>query len=325
MRRRDLIALFGGAAAVAWPLAMHAQQPAVARIGYVWIGARGTDEANGAGLRQGLADKGYVIGQNLILEERYADGDLEKVPALIADLLALKVDLLVTVGTSASLAARRATSTVPIVMASSDPVGSGLVASLSRPGGNVTGLSLLASDYSAKWLGLLKELVPELHRVAVLSDPDNAGLAREVEQLQAAARTLDIELTVFSTKRADIEASLTSVTNGGFGGLVMTTDPFLEAYTARIIALTSERRLPAIYPFSTAVARGGLMSYSADILAMWRRAATYVDRILKGERPGDLPIEQPTVINLKINLKTAKALGIAVPTSLIVAADEVIE
>lgn len=322
MRRRDLIALFGGAAA--WPLAARAQQP-IPRVGYVFIGAKGVGEASNAGLRQGLADKGYVIGQNLILEERYAGGDTEKVPALIADLLALKVNLLVTVGTSASLAARRATSTVPIVIASGDPVGSGLVASLSRPGGNVTGISLLSSDYSAKWLGLLKELLPNLHRVAVLWNPDNPSLLREIEQMQTAARTLGIELTAFSANLRDIEASLSAVSNGGYEGLVVTTDPFLEPYTDRIIALAAERRLPAIYPFSVAVQQGGLMSYSADLFVMWRRAASYVDRILKGERPGDLPIEQPTAVALKINLKTAKALGLTVPPALIVAADEVIE
>jgi putative tryptophan/tyrosine transport system substrate-binding protein len=323
MRRRDLIALFGGAAAL--PLAARAQAPAIPRIGYIWIGARGTDGASGAGLRQGLAERGYVIGKNLILEERYADGDIEKVPALIADLLALKVSVLVTAGTSVSLAARRATSTVPIVMASGDPVGSGLVASLSRPGGNITGVSLLASDYSSKWLGLLKELVPDLHRVAALWNSENPSMVKEFEQLRAAARTLGLDLTAFSAKSGDVEASFASIASGGFDGLVVTTDPFLESYTTRMIALASEHRLPAIYPYSNAVELGGLLSYSVDILAMFRRTAGYVDRILKGERPADLPIEQPTTVSLKINLKTAKALGLAVPPSLIGAADEVIE
>lgn len=323
MKRREFLGVVGVAAA--WPLAARGQQPAVPRVGYVFVGAKGSGEASGAGLRQGLADKGYVLGHTLILEERYADGDIDKVPALIDDLLALKVNLLVTVGTSVSLLAKRATSTVPIVIASGDPVGAGLVDSLSRPGGNVTGISLLASDYSAKWLGLLKELLPNLHRVAVLSNPDNPSIVKEVEQMRAAARALGIDLTAFSAKRLDIEDSFTAVSNGGYEGLVVTTDPFLEPYTGRIIGLASERRLPVIYPFSVAVEQGGLMSYSADLFVMWRRAASYVDRILKGERPGDLPIEQPTAVSLKINLKTAKALGLAVPPSLIVAADEVIE
>jgi len=323
MKRREFLGAVGVAAA--WPLAARAQQPAIPRVGYVWIGAKGMDSASGAGLRLGLADKGYAIGQNLILEERYADGDIGKVPKLIADLLALKVSLLVTAGTSVSLLAQRATSTVPIVFASGDPVGSGLVASLSRPGGNITGVSLLASDYSAKWLGLLKELLPNVHRVAALWNPDNPSIVRELEQLRTAARTLGLDLTAFSARAQDIEASFASIASGGYEGLVVTTDAFLEPYTARIVALAAERRLPAIYPFSNAVQLGGLMSYSADIFAMWRRAASYVDRILKGERPGDLPIEQPTAVSLKINLKTAKALGLNVPTALIVAADEVIE
>jgi putative ABC transport system substrate-binding protein len=324
MRRREFITVLGGAAA-AWPLVARAQQPAVPRIGYVWIGAKGTDTASGAGLRQGLADRGYTIGQNLILEERYADGDIEKVPALIVDLLAMKVSVLVTAGTPISLMAQRATSTVPIVMASSDPVGSGLAASLSRPGGNITGISLLAGDYSAKWLGLLKELVPSLHRVAALWNSDNPSMVKEIAQLRAAEHTLGLELTAFSAKSGDVEASFASIAGGGFDGLVVTTDAFLESYTPRIIALASEHHLPAIYPYSNAVALGGLISYSVDILEMWRRTASYVDRILKGERPGDLPIKQPTAVVLKINQKTAKALGLPVPPALIVAADEVIE
>jgi putative ABC transport system substrate-binding protein len=325
MKRREFITFLGSTAA-AWPIAAHAQQPAVPpRVGYVFFGAKGDGEASSAGLRQGLADKGYLIGQNLILEERYADGDIDKVPALIAELLALKVNLLVTVGTSASLIARRATSTVPIVIASGDPIGSGLVTSLSRPRGNITGISLLAGDYSAKWLGLLKELLPNLHRVAVLWNPDNPSIVKEVEQMRIAARTLGIDLTTFSAKREDIEDSFTAISNVGYEGLVVSTDPFLESYTARIIALTSERHLPTMYPFSVAVEQGGLMSYSVDLFVMWRRAASYVDRILKGERPGDLPIEQPTAVVLKINLKTAKALGLIVPPSLLATADEVIE
>jgi putative ABC transport system substrate-binding protein len=325
MRRRDFVQMAVGSA-VAWPLAVRAQQSAAPpRVGYVFFGEKGGGEASGAGLRQGLADKGYLIGQNLILEERYANGDIEKVPALVAELLALNVNVLVTVGTSVSLIARRATSTVPIVMASGDPIGSGLVTSLSRPGENITGISLLAGDYSAKWLGLLKELLPNLHRVAVLWNPDNPSIVKEVEQMRIAARTLGIDLTTFSAKRKDIEDSFNAISNVGYEGLVVTTDPLLESYTVRIIALVSERRLPTIYPFSIAVEQGGLMSYSVDLFAMWRRAASYVDKILKGEKPGDLPIEQPTAVVLKINLKTAKALGLNAPPSLLATADEVIE
>jgi putative tryptophan/tyrosine transport system substrate-binding protein len=322
MRRRDFVRLLGAIAAC--PLTVRAQQSATPKVGYVWIGERSTD-VSGAGLRQGLVDKGYEIGRNLVFEDRYAKGDTEKVPAIIAELLALKVDVLATVGTSISLAARRATSTVPIVCISGDPVGTGLVASLSRPGGNVTGFSLLAADYSAKWLELLKEALPKLHRVAALWNLDNPSIVMESEQLQAAARTLDLDLIAFSAKPKDIEGSFAAIENGSFDGLVVTTDAFLEPYTTRIIALAAEHRLPAMYPFSTAVQQGGLMSYSADFFQLWRRAAGYVDRILKGAKPADLPIEQPTAVALKINLKTAKALGFTIPPTLLARADEVIE
>ena len=239
--------------------------------------------------------------------------------------VALKVDVLVTVGTSISLAARRATSTVPIVCISGDPVGTGLVASLSRPGGNVTGISMLATDYSAKWLELLKEALPELHRVAALWNPDNPSIVIEMDRLQAAARALSLDLTAFAAKPNDIKGSFAAIANGSFDGLVVTTDASIEPSTPRIIAFAAEHRLPTIYPFSTAVQQGGLMSYSADFFKMWQLGAGYVDRILKGEKPADLPIEQPTAVTLKINLKTAKALGITVPPSLLTLADEVIE
>ena len=323
MLRREFITLASGVIA-AWPRAASAQQPALPKVGYVWIGERERD-VSGAGLRQGLTDKGYEIGRNLALEERYAQGDVEKVPALLAELLALKVDILVTVGTTISLAARRATSTVPIVCISGDPVGTGLVASLSRPGGNVTGLSLLAADYSAKWLELLKEALPKLHRVAVLWNPDNPSIVLEMARLQTAARTLSLELEAFSGKPKDLELSFAAIANGGSDGLVVTTDASLEPSTPLIIAFAAERRLPAIYPFSTAVQQGGLMSYSADFFKLWRIGAGYVDRIIKGEKPANLPIEQPTAVALKINLKTARALGIAVPPTLLALADEVIE
>src|SRR6266480_1257666 len=322
MRRREFITLLGGAA-VTWPLVARAQQSGTPKVGYVWIGERSGD-VSGDGLRQGLADKGYEIGRNLVLEERYAHGDIEKVPALIAELLALKIDVLVTVGTSISLAARRATSTVPIVCISGDPVGTGLVASLSRPGGNVTGLSMLSADYSAKWLELLKEALPKLHRVAALWNPDNPSIVVEMDRLQTAARALNLDLTAFSGKPKDIEGSFAAIANGGFEGLVVTTDASIEPNTPRIIAFAAERQLPAIYPFSAAAQQGGLMSYSADFFKMWRLGAGYVDRILKGEKPADLPIEQPTTVALKINLKTAKALGLEVPPTLLALADEVI-
>jgi putative ABC transport system substrate-binding protein len=322
MRRREFITLIGGAAA--WPLAARAQQTGrVPRVGYVWIGAPPNVSADG--LRRGLEDRGYMLGRNLILEERYAHGKAEHVPDLIAELLTLKVDVLVTVGTPISRAAQRETSSVPIVMASGDPVGAGLVSSLARPGGNITGLSLLSADYSAKWLELLMEVAPRLRRVAVIWNPDNAVVARQLERIRETALSLALDLTALSVKPAELEASVAVIASAGVDGYVVCDDPFLDTILQRLIALAAERSLPAIYGFSVAANQGGLISYSVDFYDLFRNAASYVDRILKGARPADLPIEQPTKFTLKINLRTAKALGLEVPPMLLARADEVIE
>jgi putative ABC transport system substrate-binding protein len=323
MKRREFFTLVGGALVV-WPRTARSQKSAVPRIGYIWTGPRGTDISN-AGVRQGLADMGYVVGHNLVLEERYADGNPERVPALIAELLALKVDVLLTPGTSTTLAAQRATSTLPIVCVTGDPVGTGLVASLARPGGNITGLSLLSSDYSAKWLELLKEAVPKVHHVAKLWNPDNLGTITQSKRIEETALTLGLQLIALSVRPADIENSLATLRIADLDGLVVPDDPVLEPLVPRLIALTAERRLPTIYAFSDSVEQGGLMSYSADFFKLWRRAARYVDLILKGARPAELPVEQATEIGLKINIKTAKALGLTVPAFLLARADEVIE
>jgi putative ABC transport system substrate-binding protein len=328
MNRRNLIALLSGATAwplAAWPLAARAQQAdRVRRVGYVWIGAPDTD-VSVDGLRRGLEDRGYILGHNLVLEERYAHGKTERIPDLIAGLLALKVDVLVTPGTMISRAAQRATSTVPIVLVSGDPVGAGLVASLARPGANITGMSLLSADYSAKWLELLMEVAPKLRRVAVLWNPDNPSVARQVERIREAARALALDLTPLSTRPRELEASIAALAPADIDGFVVSDEPFLETIMPRLIALAAERGLPALYGFSIAVTQGGLMSYSADFFDLWRQAGGYVDRILKGARPADLPIQQATKFTLKINLKTAKALGLTVPDKLLALADEVIE
>jgi putative ABC transport system substrate-binding protein len=323
MNRREFITLLGGAV-VGWPGAARSQNPAVPRVGYIWIGARGTDVSN-AGLRQGLADFGYVVGRNLVLEERYANGNPERVPGLIAELLALNVDVLLTPGSSITLAARRATSTVPIVCVTGDPVRSGLAASLARPGGNITGLSLLSGDYSAKWLELLKEAAPKVRHVAMLWNPDNLGIISQSKRMQESALTLGLQLIALSVLPADIENSLAALQTADLDGLVVTDDPLLEPLLPRLIALTAERRLPAIYAYSDSVQRGGLMSYSSNFFKLWRRTAGYVDRILKGANPAELPIEQATEVSLNINLKTAKALGLVIPEALIARADAVIE
>ncbi|MCP3393879.1 ABC transporter substrate-binding protein [Bradyrhizobium sp. CCGB12] len=324
MKRRDLVTLVG-AAVVALPLAAYAQHPAVPRVGYVWSGVRGTDVYYQTGFRQGLADLGYVVGRNLLLEERYADGKPEHVPALIAELLTLNVDVLVTPGTPTSQAAQRATSTVPIVCMSGDPVRAGLVASLARPGGNITGLSQLSGDYGVKWLDLLKEVAPKLRRIAVLWNPDNPTTANQVELMQKAAPGISLELTALSVRLAEIDNSFAALREGSFDGLVVTDDPSLIPLVPRLIALTADRRLPAIFPFRDSAQRGGLMSYSANLFKLWQRAAGYVDRILKGARAAELPVQQTTDVTLSINLKTAKALGLDIPMTLLARADEVIE
>jgi putative tryptophan/tyrosine transport system substrate-binding protein len=322
MRRREFIVGLGGA--VVWPTAGRAQSAAMLRLGYVWIGARGTD-VNVAGLRRGLLDKGYVIGRDLAIEERYADGHPEHVPALIDELLALNVAVLLTPGTPITLAAKRATSTVPIVCVTGDPIGAGLVTDPARPGGNVTGLWLFSTGYSAKWLELLQEAVPNLRRVAVLWNHENKLITKEIADLREAAGYLKLDLTLFSTSPAEVEGNLSAIATAGFGGLVLPTDYSLEPLTPKIIAFAAERHLPTIYPFGAAVQQGGLMSYSADFFAIWRRAAGYVDRILKGERPADLPIEQATELTLNINLKTAKEIGLTLPPTLVARADKALE
>lgn len=323
IRRREFIALI--ASASLWPFRTYAEQaPRVARVGYVWIGAAGTDEST-AGLRRGLEERGYVLGRTLLFEERYANGNPARVPDLIAELLALKIDVLATPGGLIARAAQRATTTVPIVLVQGDPVAAGLVASLAHPGGNITGLSLLSADYSAKWLELLKEATPSLNRVAVLWNPDSPAGDQYVQKAMEAARALSLDLTVLSSRPVDIETSLAMINPATFDGFVVTDDPFLETIIPRLVALAAERSLPAIYGFSAAVNHGALMSYSADFFALWRQAAGYIDRILKGVRPSDLPIEQAAKFSLKINLKTAKTLGIKVPATLLARAEEVVD
>jgi putative ABC transport system substrate-binding protein len=208
---------------------------------------------------------------------------------------------------------------------SGDPVRAGLVASLARPGGNITGLSQLSGEYGVKWVELLKEAAPKVHRVAVLWNPDNPTTANQVELMQKAAPGLGIELTALSIRRADIDNSFAALGERGFDGLVVTDDPSLIPLVPRLIEFTAERRLPAIYPFRDSAQRGGLMSYSANLFKLWQRAAGYVDRILKGARPAELPVQQTTDVILNINLKTAKALGLDIPMTLSARADEVIE
>jgi len=325
MRRREFIAWLGAAAAPnAWLSSARAQPTKIPLVGYVTNGSRKAAVSE-AGLRRGLADRGYYLGRNLLLDARYAEGDAQRVSSLIAELLALDVDVLVTVGTPTTLAARKATTSVPIVCVTGDPVGVGLAASLARPGGNVTGFSLLSAKFSGKWLELLKAAVPKLGRVAILWNPDNRGAQAEVAMLDEMAGGFGLTLTRLSARPQELEASLAAITAASFDGLIATDDSQIEPLIPRLVDLVARNRVPTLYAFSTAVRQGGLMSYSADFFEIWRRAAGYVDRILKGADPGDLPIEQTTEITFAVNLATAKALGLEIPQMLLATANEVIE
>jgi putative ABC transport system substrate-binding protein len=320
MRRRAFLALLGGAAA--WSLAARAQQEKIPRVGFVWIGSPERESITVGGLKKGLAERGYVFGRDLILDERYADGKPGRFPALIVELLASGVDVLVTPGNAATLAAQRATTTVPIVSIGDDLVAAGFAASLARPGGNVTGLDTQTKDYRAKWLELLKDVEPSLRNVAVLSEPDETP---GIMMLKEAAPRFGLTLTFLSARSEDLEASLGAVAADRFDGLIVNDNPSLVPQVPRIVALVAESRTPTLYGFSGAARQGGLIGYSANFFEVGRLEAFYVDKILKGAPPGDLPIEHPTQFTLAINLKTAKALGLDIPPTLLAAAAEVIE
>jgi putative tryptophan/tyrosine transport system substrate-binding protein len=319
MRRREVLGVLGGAAA--WPLVARAQQTKIPRVGVVWIGSPEHESVVLGALRQGLADRGYVFGRDLVFDERYAEGKEERIPTLIAELLATGVEVLVTPGSSATLAAHHATTTVPIV--SVGPiVEAGLAASLAQPGGNVTGIDNQANDYRVKWLELLRAVAPKVRLVAVLSEPDETPA---VMRLKEAAPRFGLTLTFLSARPQDLESNLAAVAAASFDGLIVNDNASLLPQVPRIVALVAQSRTPTLYGFSVAARQGGLMGYSANFFEVGRRLAYYVDRILKGARPGDLPIEQPTAFVLAINLKTAKALGLDLPATVLAAADEVIE
>jgi putative ABC transport system substrate-binding protein len=328
--RRSFIGTLAGGL-VAAPLGAGAQQAErVYRIGYLatfppaQLGVRAT---GWNAFKQGLRDHGYVEGQNLIIEMRLSEGKTERFPALAAELVRLKVDVIVTAQTSSTLAAKKATTTIPIVMAAvGDPVGAGLVGSLARPGGNITGLSLLNPALSGKRVELLKEILPGATRLGVLGNPTNPWTALMVREIEVVARTLGMQVQRLEVERpTDFEAAFGAATRGRAAALLVLEDPMIFGYRPTIVGLAAKSRLPAAYGLREFVDVGGLMSYGANLPDLWRRAATYVDKILKGTKPGDLPVEQPTKFELVINLKTAKALGLTIPPSLLGRADEVIE
>jgi putative ABC transport system substrate-binding protein len=329
MDRRTFLA-GTGAVLLAAPLAAEAQQAAkIARIGYLGNNPAATPHLQEA-FRQGLCDLGYVEGRNLVIEYRSAEGKIERLPALAAELIALKVDVIVAPGTLAALAAKQTTRTLPIVFTSaSDAVTSGLVTSLARPSGNVTGSSMLTPELVGKCLELLKQAVPRVSRVAVLWEPGVLGERLEKDMLKGtdvAARTLGVRLQFVEARGPeDFDRAFSAMTRARAAALYVLTSVMFISERRRLVDLAAKNRLPAVYPWREAVDAGGLMSYGPDFADLFRRAATYVDKILKGAKPADLPVEQSTKFELVINLKTARALGLTIPPSMLGRADEVIQ
>jgi putative ABC transport system substrate-binding protein len=314
--------------AVLLPADSGAQQAKkVARIGYLSRSSESGNLPRIAAFRQGLRDLGYIEGQNFVVEYRYAEGKSDRLPALAVDLLRLKVDVIVAPGTGPVSAARRATRTIPIVMVNAaDPVGNGFVASLARPGGNITGLSTLAPDLSGKRLELLKEAVPTTSRMAVLWNPVVPQRSIEVKETEVAAHSLGVQLQSVEARAAgDLEPAFSAMIEGRANALIVLGDGMFNAHRTRILELAVKSRLPAMYNEEEYVLAGGLMVYAPSTNDLARRAATYVDKILKGTKPADLPVEQPTKFELIINLKAAKQIGLTIPPNVLARADKVIK
>ncbi|MGB9645118.1 MAG: ABC transporter substrate-binding protein [Stellaceae bacterium] len=327
MKRRDLLVLLGSVV-ISWPGAARAQQRAMPVVGLLSSFSRGPNPLGSGPVAQGLSEIGYVDGQNLAFEYRWAESDYDRLPALAADLVSRKVDVIVTAGgTPPALAAKSATSAIPIVFtAVSDPVGSGLVASLARPGGNLTGFSNIAAQLMPKLLELISEAVPRAGMIALLVNPNNATAEPVIRDVQEAARAKGVKLAVLKAGAGgEIDAAFASLAQMQAGALVVDADSFVSSRRGQLVALASRHAVPAVYAHRAFVAAGGLISYGIDDAAVLRQAGIYAGRILKGAKPADLPVQEPTKFELVVNLKTAKALGLTVPQSILARADEVIE
>ena len=324
MNRREFVLLLGGATTAA--RALRAQQKAMPVIGFLGISPPGANASRLAAFRLGLGDTGYVEGQNVTIEYRSAEDRYDRLPALAADLVGRKIDVIVTQGSVAAVAAKNATSTIPIVFSVGDPVAAGLVASLARPGGNLTGFSILAFELAPKRLELLSELVPQARLITLLVNPNSPNAERTIGDMQEAARAKGRQLVALKAENEiEIDSAFATLAQQDAGALVVDADPFFFSRREQLVALASRYAVPAIYEWRESVAAGGLISYGPSLTAAFRQVGIYVGKILKGAKPADLPVQQPTTFELVINLKTAKALGLTIPLSLLGSADELIE
>ena len=326
MKRRDFITLIGGAAA-AWPLVARAQQPSMPVIGFLSSGTQESDAFRLTAIRRGLNEVGYVVGRNVAIEYRWAENQNERLPKLAMELVHRPVTVMVATGGPAALAARVSTSVIPILfLVGIDPVTSGLVASINRPNGNATGVSLVARELNAKKLELLHELLPTAAGIGVLLNPSNPSIETFTSEVTEAASSLKQRIVVLKISTDyDLDAALANLVEQHVGGIVVTDDPFFTNHRDRLAALAARYRIPAIYPWREYVEVGGLVSYGPSFTDALRQVGIYVGRVLKGEKPADLPVILPSKFELVINLKTAKTLGLDIPPAVLARADEVIE
>ena len=328
IRRREFVFLLGGCAAAAWPLAVRAQQAAMPVVGYLNFGSPESDVPRLTGLRRGLNQSGYVEGRNLMIEYRWAGNQADRLPELAADLVQLRVAVIVSPGVAATRAAKAATTSIPIVFGiSNDPVQLGLVASLNRPGGNVTGFNSVSSELGAKALALLHELVPSITTVGFLENPNNPRYEAYYERdVLRAATVIGLKIQVLKARiDREIDAAFVSLVQARTGALLVGGDSLFNNRIEQIVALAARHTIPTMYTFREFVVAGGLISYGSSLIETYRQVGLYTGRILKGEQPADLPVIQATKLELVINLKTARMLGLQIPDRLLAIADEVIE
>jgi putative ABC transport system substrate-binding protein len=325
--RRSFVALLAGAAAsAAWPLTAGAQQAKLPTIGFLGAGTPSSHGQWAAAFVQRLHELGWIEGRTVAIEYRWAEGRRERAAEIAAEFVRLKVDVIATSGTALIIAAKQATSTIPIIFAAAgDPVGTGLVASLARPDGNVTGLSIQATDVAPKRLQLLREVVPELRRLAIIGNVDSPIAVLEMNEVESTARTIGVDFVLAEVRRAEDIAPGFEALKDRADALYVANDPLIDANRTRIITLALAARLPTMYGNRAHVDAGGLLSYATNFADLFRRAGDYVDKILRGAKPADLPVEQPTKFDLVVNLTTAKALGLKIPEAFLLRADEVIE